>query len=334
MTTTRRLSTLCTATSGLTAAVLAATLLPADAADRDGKATADISVSADSCIASGDSTRTRTVEGWEASRGPVSASASSAVRFADPGDAADVIEVKGSVDVGAARVDRADGSTVITGTASASGTTTPSRVEAACAVDSFVFGTVNGHIEVTSPRWVTITGSGDGDGDGDGRTIAHASLGADEITALAVHVGRRSSGRAEGLIPAGAHQFEMTSGTALFNAQQSSHVAYGGRFSILLQPLGAASKATGNAGLLVKLRKRACATGAINAVITPRGARNARKLVVTVNGERRAAFARKRLRARTFTVPAPRTAKAQVTATVTTKAGTIRRLSRSYLPCA
>lgn len=265
---------------------------------------------------------------WSDNGIPVSQSYSTSGTFTDTVNTNDIVDVSasGSVTVSSTPFTGSI-TTTITGTASASASAVSRLASTECNSSARAEPGAWGNLVLTQPMWVTLTAKGDGNG--------YGSVGVEGPDGGAyISVYKRGTGSTSALLPAGPIGLGFSA-----NADASSYDdhdgtrAYSGSFKIELQPVGAASAATGKGGAYTQFGARNCSTGAVDAAITKKAKKKAKQILVKVNGKKVANLKGKKLKKRTLVLPAAPATAAEVVATITLKNGKKVTVTRSYLAC-
>ncbi|MCR1783735.1 hypothetical protein KVF89_14440 [Nocardioides carbamazepini] len=322
---------------GLTLGALAATGLagvssPAHAAVSDAWLVASASVHNDGsnpdCVASvtGDSPDSIA---WSDNGVTVTQSYAESGTVTAPGGDVSTLGASGSTSVTATPIGA--GPATITASSNLSASAVPSVPATVCQGHATASGEVDGEFVLPQPMWATITVTGSGTGTAEVGGSINLSL-ADG--AIYVQAAKRSTGTMTALIPAGNVGFDFDSWADAY-AHQPTHRA--GSFTMTtkvdLQPVGAASTASGKGAGYAQFGARDCATGNVAAAITKKAKKKAKQVLITVNGAKVAKFKGKKLKKRTLVLPAAPASAAEVVATITLKNGKKVTVTRSYLAC-
>lgn len=187
-----------------------------------------------------------------------------------------------------------------------------------------------GTFGLAQPRWATITVANDGKGSGPDLSVQlETSDGTVEL-----QLSRRGSGSVAALLPAGGVLLQINASIdAYTNEPTELRSSLDSRIKIELQPPGLASATSGKGAAYTQLGARSCPAGTVGVAITKKAARKAKSVQVTVNGRRAVSLKGKKLKKRSFVLPAAPASVANVAARVTLKNGKVVEVRRSYLAC-
>ncbi|KAB2808400.1 hypothetical protein F9L07_23090 [Pimelobacter simplex] len=240
------------------------------------------------------------------------------------GNPADITDVAASTSIAMSATPIGAAGATIKGVARASASARPRLATSVCTAYARAQSTASGTFVLAQPMWATVSAQGSGHG---AIQVAAGSMDGP----AAVLAGDRGTGTATTLLSAGPHIVSVLVGARATTVGRRA-TSYSGSFTVRLAPLGEASPVTGNGRSHVTLGARSCASNTVAAGLTSK-VRNAKKVVVKVDGAKAASFQGKKLKKRAFTVRAASRSKAQVTATITLRTGRTVSVSRSYLPC-
>jgi hypothetical protein len=203
-----------------------------------------------------------------------------------------------------------------------------------CGAGGYAYADGGGEFTLSQPMWATVSVNSPGGASG---AVIARSLGSGNRGSAHLFWGdilTRANGSLTSLLPAGPTAVDFTADVEVESDGSGPRtVSDDVTFSIDLQPMGAASAVSGKGRRFVQPGARDCSNGAIAAVVTKKAKKQAKQVLITVNGAKVAKLKGKKVKPRALALPAASGAAATVTAKVVLKNGKKATVTRSYLAC-